>query len=97
MMLPFSFTHLVPEAEIKKRAERFEAQAGSLPWLDWLDFRDEAEAELLEEYRGEAKRLNMREHAIVRDCSHAADPMQVTCSFMSEVDMVVFRLAISLP
>jgi hypothetical protein len=93
-MLPFSFTHVLPKAEMKRRAERLEAQAGFLPWFDWLDFVDDAGAELLEELRGAAKRLNMREHEIERDRSSAADGMAVTCSFINETDMVVFRLAI---
>jgi hypothetical protein len=94
MMLPFSFTHVLPEAEMKRRAEKLETQAGFLPWFDWLDFVDDAGAELLEELRGVAKRLNMREHEIERDRPSAADGMAVTCSFITETDMVVFRLAI---
>jgi hypothetical protein len=94
MMLPFSFTYIVPEAEVRTGAERFEAQAGSLPWFDWLDFCDDAGAELLEELRGEAKRLNMREHEFERDWSVPIDGMRITCSFINETEMVVFRLAI---
>jgi hypothetical protein len=46
-MLPFSFIRDVAEVVIKRRAEKLEAQAGSHPWYDWMDFRDEAEWELL--------------------------------------------------
>jgi hypothetical protein len=93
-VLPFAFTHVVPKAEMKRRAERLEAQAGFLPWLDWSDFLDQAETELLKELRRTAKRLNIRQHEIERDGSSAADGMAVKCSFINETDLVFFKLAI---
>ena len=94
MMLPFSFTHTVPKAEVRKRAERFEAEAGFLPWYDWTDFVDDAGAELLEELRSEAKRLDIREHEIRLDGFAAADGTRFTCSFINETDRMLFRLAV---
>ena len=94
MMLPFSFTYTVSPTEVRQRAERLEAEAGFLPWYDWSGFIDDAGAELLEELRREGKRLDIREHEIKLDGFVAADGMQFTCSFISETDRVLFRLAV---
>jgi hypothetical protein len=93
-VLPFAFTHVVPTAEMKRRAERLEVQAGFLPWLDWTDFLDDAETELLEELRDYPKRLNMREHQIEEDRTFETSGMRIICSFANETDMVVFRAVI---
>ena len=93
-MLPFSFTHIVPEREIKRRAERLEVQAGYLPWFDWTDFRDDAEAELLDELRETGVQLNLREHQIEKVRADG-DGTWIRCSFVSETEMVVFKVAAS--
>jgi hypothetical protein len=93
-ILPFAFTHVVSQAEMKRRAERLEAEAGSLPWLDWTDFLDRAEIEILEDFRCVARRNNMREHKVERDWSKLTLGLPVTCSFINETDMVVFRTGI---
>ena len=93
-MLPFSFTHIVPEREIRRRAEHLEVQAGYLPWFDWTDFRDDAEAELLDELREVGVQLNFREYQIER--APADGDTGIRCSFVSETEMVLFKVAASL-
>jgi hypothetical protein len=92
-MLPFSFIHVVPEAVIKRRAEKLEAQAGGLPWYDWTDFRDDAERVLLDELEQGAVRLNMRAHRIEK--ASVFGGTAIICSFESETEMVVFKVGAS--
>ena len=93
-MLPFSFTHIVPEREIRRRAERLEVQAGYLPWFDWTDFREAAEAELLDELQEIGVRVTFREHQIEKVAAER-DGTGIRCSFVSETEMVVFKVAAS--
>jgi hypothetical protein len=93
-VLLFSFTHVVPEAVIKRRAEKLEAQAGGLPWYDWTDFRDDAERVLLDELEQVAVRLNMRAHRIER-APDSGSGTAIICFFESETDMVVFKVGAS--
>ena len=94
-MLPFSFTHLIREVEIRRRAERLEVQAGYLPWFDWTDFHDDAEAELLDELREVGVQLNLREHQIEK-VQTDGNGTGIRCSFVSETEMVLFKVAASL-
>jgi hypothetical protein len=77
----------------KRRAEKLEAQAGSHPWYDWTDFRDEAEWELLDELQQVASRLNMRAHRIER-AQAFGDGTAIICTLESEPDMVVFKVGV---
>ena len=94
-MLPFSFTHLAPEREIRRRAERLEVRAGYLPWFDWTDFRDDAEAELLNGLCETGVRMNFREHQIEKVQADGTST-GIRCSFVSETEMVVFKVGASL-
>jgi hypothetical protein len=95
VILPFSFVHTVREPEVRRRAERLEAQAGYLPWHDWTDYVDQVRNELIEEFDAEAERLNMREHRIEKDQSASGHDARFICSFTSETDMVVLKTAIA--
>jgi hypothetical protein len=88
-MLLFTFTHVVREAEIRTRAERLEVQAGNLPWFDWTDFREDAEAELLRGLRETGVRLNLREHQLDKIEVADGNGTWIRCSFVSETEMVV--------
>jgi hypothetical protein len=94
-MVPFSFTHIVPEREIRRRAECLEVQAGYLPWFDWTDFRDNAEAELVDDLREIGPQLNLRAHHIERVRPDDGNDTWIRCSFVSETEMVVFKVAAS--
>ncbi|MCG7391971.1 hypothetical protein MHY87_03525 [Microvirga sp. ACRRW] len=94
MILPFTFVKTPREAEIERRARRLEAQAGFLPWSDWTDFIDEAQDELLDGLRSRARRLNLRDHKIEKDRSAPAGEVRFICSFISDIDMVHFKIAV---
>jgi hypothetical protein len=57
---------------------------------DWTDFRDDAEAELLDELGGTGVQVNFRQHQI-EEVQADGDGTGITCSFASEAEMVVFK------
>jgi hypothetical protein len=94
-MMEFTFVQTVSKAEVKRRAELLEAQAGFLPWFDWTDFVDKVQDELVGEFKCDARRLNLRAHRIEKDQSAPALEVRFICSFANEIDMVVFKVAVA--
>lgn len=88
---PFYFTHLVPSEEMDNRVRALEVQGGS-PGLDRFYLFAHAEEAVLEELRGRARALNLRDHQIEHDWDClGVDAMVIHCLFKHDSDMVTFK------